>query len=225
MTFTLFIITTQPYDKDTVLGNPRVDTSGTKESLPFIDKYLSAKNIDVFGRVSNFLLLLLVLVFNVVEVGARDTLGLVTIVVSVMTGLGWLYILFYALGFHQVVLYKMELWRFKATWAGIGEDGVKELVDNSWWFRTQFFEHNSPHFFDYIKKFVPTCSGVTSACRQSRSRIRIQVGKPPNLESRRCTQVKRVKFLKHHTQKNHSKRCQIALRIEYLDGRTAVILY
>ena len=127
--FTLFItsIEAQPYDKDAVLGNTRVDASGSKESLPFIVKYLSAKNIDVFGRVSDFLLLLFVLVFNVVEVGARDTLGPVTIVVSAMTGLGWLYTLFYALGFHQVVLYKMEQRRFKAAWYGINENGVKHL--------------------------------------------------------------------------------------------------
>ena len=126
--FTLFIIKAQPYDKDAVLADTRVDTSGTTESLPFNIKYLSAKKIDVFGRVSNFLLLLFVLVFNVVEVGARDILGPVTIVVSLMTGLGWFYVLFYALRFHQVVLYKLELWRFKATWAGIGEDRVQELV-------------------------------------------------------------------------------------------------
>lgn len=118
--FTLFIIVAQPYDRTAVLG----------AGSTFGSRYLSAKNIDIFGRTANFVLLLFVLVFNLAEADTREVLGPVTILVSILTGLLWLYILLVALGFHRVVLYKLALWRFKAIWVGKDEMQVKELVQN-----------------------------------------------------------------------------------------------
>ena len=114
--FTLFIVVSKPYDRNAVL---RAES-----------KYLSSNNIDIFGRTSNFVLLLFVLVFNLVGADARDVLGPVTIVVSVLTGLVWLFILFVPLRSHRVVLYKIKVWRFRAIWAGKNESRVKELVQN-----------------------------------------------------------------------------------------------
>ena len=49
-----------------------------------------------------------------------------------MTGLGWIYILFYRLSFHRVAMYKLERWRYQSLnhWGGKSEAKVKELVEN-----------------------------------------------------------------------------------------------
>ena len=125
--FAIFIFAVQPYDRDFTLSSTIHEESGAKWLLPVVVKYVSATNVDLFGRGSNFVLLGFVLLFNL-QSGDRAPLSAATIVVSIVAGFVWLYVLFYALGLHRVVQHRIQKWRLKVTWGQINQTMVEDVV-------------------------------------------------------------------------------------------------
>lgn len=127
--FTTFLTVKEPYDNSDVLSRVNSGCCG----FPC----LSARNVDVFSRVSNFVLLLIALLDSV-KVAEGTSLGSIAIALSLLTAMAWFYLVFGVLRFHLTVKYQAELWRFRSAWAGKDESEVAELVKD----RSKPFKHS-----------------------------------------------------------------------------------
>lgn len=111
--FIVFLVAVKPYNEDQVVpGTP-----------------LTAGNIDVLGRTSNLIILVMVILFNVLQDdGAKVILTIVTFCLSAVTGLFWMYILIYKLQVVKTIADKYENLGYQASWIGVERHEVASRI-------------------------------------------------------------------------------------------------